>query len=142
MSGKSIIGRKYSAVMKSVATISISQYLRLNSLYLPANRFNEQLNQYPRVIVSARGELATSQTQAAMEDNSSDNQKVQGLVTLSAQEPPQLSVNHQKSEPLADLLAFLETQSQTATPVLIVAETAGRREILIELFKGKIETKA
>ena len=111
-------------------------------LYLPANRFNEQLNQYPRVIVSARGELATSQTQAAMEDNSSDNQKVQGLVTLSAQEPPQLSVNHQKSEPLADLLAFLETQNQTATPVLIVAETAGRREILIELFKGKIETKA
>lgn len=111
-------------------------------LYLPANRFNEQLNQYPRVIVSARSELATSQIQAAMEDSSSDNQKVQGLVTLSAQEPPQLSVNHQKSEPLADLLAFLELQSQTATPVLIVAETAGRREILIELFKGKIETKA
>ena len=29
-----------------------------------------------------------------------------------------------------------------ATPVLIVAETAGRREILIELFKGKIDIKA
>jgi len=111
-------------------------------LYLPANRFNEQLNHYPRVIVSARGELVTDQTHEAAQDSSSDSQKMQGLVTLSAKEPPQLSVNHQKAEPLADLLAFLETQNQTATPVLIVAETAGRREILIELFKGKIKTKA
>ena len=68
--------------------------------------------------------------------------KKQGLVTLSAQEPPQLPVNHQKAEPLSELLAFLELQAQTATPVLIVAETAGRREILIELFKGKIDVKA
>ena len=68
--------------------------------------------------------------------------KQQGLVTLSAQEPPQLTVNHQKAEPLTQLLEFLALQAQTATPVLIVAETAGRREILIELFKGKIDIKA
>ena len=114
-------------------------------LYLPANHFNEQLNKYPRVLVSARTELATSQASTTVDDpslnNSLDN-SMQGLVTLNAQEPPQLSVNHQKAEPLADLLEFLETQHQTATPVLIVAETAGRREILIELFKGKIDIKA
>lgn len=96
-------------------------------LYLLSNTLNEYLNHYPRVILSDRTELAVATSQ------------LQGLVTLSAQVPPQLSVNHQKAEPLAELLDFLHLQAQTATPVLIVAETAGRREILIELFKGKIE---
>ena len=110
-------------------------------LYMPANLFNEQLNNYPRVIVSARNEL-TVNDRGDKADSAKDSNIMQGLVTLSAQEPPQLSVNHQKTEPLADLLAFLELQIQTDTPVLIVAETAGRREILIELFKGKIDIKA
>ncbi|MGO2018590.1 transcription-repair coupling factor [Psychrobacter sp.] len=97
-------------------------------LYLLSNTLNEQLNHYPRVILSARDEVVTN--------------KQQGVVTLTAQEPPQLAVNHQKAEPLTELLDFLERQAQTATPVLIVAETAGRREILTELFKGKIDIKA
>ena len=94
-------------------------------LYLPSNTLNEHLNHYPRVILSERDELVSSQQQ--------------GLVTLRAQVPPQLFVNHQHAEPLTALLDFLQLQAETATPVLIVAETAGRREILIELFKGKIE---
>ena len=130
-------------------------------LYLLSNTLNEQLNNYPRVILSARTELATM-TDVAVIDNSlkSDSiskpkselehelatqatlSKQQGLVTLNALEPPQLAVNHQKAEPLAALLEFLTLQAQTGTPVLIVAETAGRREILIELFKGKIDIKA
>ena len=110
-------------------------------LYMPANLFNEQLNNYPRVIVSARNELTVNH-RVDKADSAKDANIMQGLVTLSAQEPPQLSVNHQKTEPLADLLTFLELQIQTNTPVLIVAETAGRREILIELFKGKIDIKA
>ncbi|MGO1375030.1 transcription-repair coupling factor [Psychrobacter sp. AOP7-D1-15] len=97
-------------------------------LYLLSNTLNENLNHYPRVVLSVRDEVVQS--------------KQQGLVTISAQKPPQLAVNHQKAEPLTELLDFLETQVQTATPVLIVAETAGRREILIELFKGKIDIKA
>ena len=124
-------------------------------LYLLANTLNEHLNHYPRVILSARDELATMTDVAAI--NSDDVtlapeqqpkkqqqtlKKQQGLVTLSAQEPPQLPVNHQKAEPLTELLAFLDLQAQTSTPVLVVAETAGRREILIELFKGKIDVKA
>ena len=99
-------------------------------LYLLSNALNEHLNHYPRVILSERNELA-------IEDN-----QTQGLVTLSAQAAPQLPVNHQKAEPLAELLDFLQLQAQTDTPVLIVAETAGRREILIELFKGKIDITA
>ena len=109
-------------------------------LYLLSNTLNEHLNHYPRVILSAH------ETRAAIDNDASSTAQTdssrQGLVTLKAQQPPQLAVNHQKAEPLADLLEFLLQQAQTATPVLIVAETAGRREILIELFKGKIDTKA
>ena len=103
-------------------------------LYLLSNVLNEQLKRFPRVILSARNELTAHDDSADM----SDSKKQKGVVTLSAEHPPQLSVNHQKAEPLTALLAFLEHQAQTDTPVLIVAETAGRREILIELFKGKI----
>ncbi|WLP95417.1 transcription-repair coupling factor [Psychrobacter sp. M13] len=121
-------------------------------LYLLSNTLNEQLNNYPRVILSADAKLATMSDVAAIDDVTTiDNDSLQldsnvhkqkGLVTLSAEEPPQLAVNHQKSEPLAALLDFLSLQGQTNTPVLIVAETAGRREILIELFKGKIDITA
>ncbi|WP_413520304.1 transcription-repair coupling factor [Psychrobacter glacincola] len=124
-------------------------------LYLRSNILNEHLNHYPRVILSARDELLEMNDGNAIDDSVLESQvlaaqpsldftqhKQQGLVTLSAQKPPQLSVNHQKAEPLTELLAFLEIQAQTATPVLVVAETAGRREILIELFKGKIDIKA
>ncbi|MBH0064981.1 transcription-repair coupling factor [Psychrobacter sp. SZ93C1] len=115
-------------------------------LYLLSNKLNEHLNDYPRVILSARDELALM-TDVADVDNEDSllepaSNKPQGLVRLSAQSPPQLAVNHQKSEPLAELLEFLEIQEKTSTPVLIVAETAGRREILIELFKGKVDIKA
>ena len=125
-------------------------------LYLRSNILNEHLNHYPRVILSARDELLAMNDGNAIDNSVLENQlqsamqpsldftqhKQQGLVTLSAQAPPQLAVNHQKAEPLTALLEFLELQAQTATPVLIVAETAGRREILIELFKGKIDIKA
>ncbi|MEK6219987.1 MAG: transcription-repair coupling factor [Psychrobacter cryohalolentis] len=125
-------------------------------LYLLSNTLNEHLNHYPRVILSARNELSTMNDASAIDETvlesplqlseqpqlDSVQNKQRGLVTLSAQEPPQLAVNHQKAEPLTELLAFLELQAQTETPVLIVSETAGRREILIELFKGKIEIKA
>lgn len=125
-------------------------------LYLLSNTLNEQLNKYPRVILSARTELATMTDVVAIENDTLEAEpesktksvsqlvpsKHQGLVVLSAQVPPQLAVNHQKAEPLAALLEFLTLQAQTGTPVLIVAETAGRREILIELFKGKIDITA
>ena len=119
-------------------------------LYLLSNTLNEHLNRYPRVILSARNELVQMTDVASIDNESSESEppsaltvnKQQGLVTLNVQPPPQLAVNHQKSEPLAELLAFLGLQAQAATPVLIVAETAGRREILIELFKGKIDITA
>ncbi|NVK39715.1 MAG: transcription-repair coupling factor [Oceanospirillaceae bacterium] len=46
-------------------------------------------------------------------------------------EPPELPVNAQASQPLAALLAFLDSHDE---PVLFCAESAGRRESLLELF--------
>lgn len=116
-------------------------------LYLLSNTFNEYLNHYPRMILSARDGLVTMNDSDVTDKANKLLEPVvstqkQGVVTLSAQEPPQLAVNHQKAEPLTELLDFLSVQAQTSTPVLVVAETAGRREILIELFKGKIDVKA
>ncbi len=96
-------------------------------LYLPSSSLNEYLNGYPRVILGADDKMVEAKEGA------------QGLVTLPALPPPELPVNHQKAEPLAALLDFLA--ENTSAPILIVAETAGRREILTELFKGKIDTK-
>lgn len=104
-------------------------------LYLPAHSLNEHLNTYPRVILSQR----SSDNVAGDEANSLPA----GWIAIQAKTPPALPVSHQKAEPLADLLAFLtnETLHQGA-PILIVAETPGRREILLELFKGKIDVTA
>lgn len=103
-------------------------------LYLPANVLNENLNRYPRVILGAQApDRVAGESSAALPE---------GWVTLNAHEPPALPVSHQKAEPLADLLAFITDESQhQGAPILIVAETPGRREILLELFKGKIQVQ-
>ena len=45
---------------------------------------------------------------------------------------PDLTVDHKLAEPLQRLIAFRE---QFVKPILLVAETAGRREILSELLQ-------
>ena len=85
-------------------------------LYLPANVFFEQLKKYPQIVFGAvNGCNAFEKAQ---------------LHTV-----PNLPINHQKSEPLGELLAFVQ---KTVEPILLVAESAGRREILLELLKGKL----
>ncbi|WP_019672665.1 transcription-repair coupling factor [Psychrobacter lutiphocae] len=114
-----------------------------NLLYLSSNELNQKLNAYPRVVLS-------------QQDLSADDSNQSGKVHLPAVLPPELPVSHQKAEPLLALLDYassqwgevdaeqsLSAQIQTKTqrPILIVAETAGRREILLELFKGKIQVQ-
>lgn len=103
-------------------------------LYLPSNTLNGYLNAYPRVILSANSpDTVAGDTAATLPE---------GWVTLNAKAPPALPVSHQKTEPLADLLAFLTNpEAHQDAPILIVAETPGRREILLELFKGKIQVQ-
>jgi transcription-repair coupling factor (superfamily II helicase) len=67
-------------------------------------------------------------------NNSQDSQpqlppanKQQGFCDVSALEPPQLSVNHQKAELLTELLIFSATSANGDTSINRAAETAGRR---------------
>ncbi len=99
-------------------------------LYLANNRLNEQINQYPRVYFSTNALQGGSSTSHVFIDD----------ILL----PPELPVSHQQKEPLENLLNFIHNHStgnntQNSTPILIVAETAGRREILLDLLKDKLE---
>lgn len=49
-----------------------------------------------------------------------------------------LPINHQKNEPLQALLDFIDSCDE---PILLTAESASRREILLELLKGKVGTR-
>lgn len=110
-------------------------------LYLPSNETNEKLKAYSRIILSQNDLQASDNSQT-------------GKVRLPAVTPPDLPVSHQKAEPLLELLNYAEghwgdqeaeseqvIDKPVPRPILIVAETAGRREILLELFRGKINVK-
>ncbi|MDO5650892.1 MAG: transcription-repair coupling factor [Moraxella sp.] len=84
-------------------------------LYLPMNELFERLKNYPRAVFAKAGEPC--------------------FVDLSSQALPELPINHQKSEPLENLLAFVGSGNHRT---LIVAESAGRREIILELLKGRL----
>ncbi|MDO4449390.1 MAG: transcription-repair coupling factor [Moraxella sp.] len=63
-----------------------------------------------------------------------------GFVDVLSLSPPSLAVNHQLAEPLQLLLDFIYDEAETKS-ILLVAESAGRREILLELLKGKINVE-
>ncbi|ELA08512.1 transcription-repair coupling factor [Moraxella macacae 0408225] len=92
-------------------------------LYLTPQIFYEHLQDFAKIIVS---ETAVA--------------KRAGAINAAFSELPILTVNHKFTEPLQHLLDFLAKQQK---PVLIVAETAGRREILTELLQSRaLQNKA
>ena len=60
-----------------------------------------------------------------------------GRYNLDSATPPELTINAQHSQPLANLEAFLK---ETSERILFCAESAGRREALLELL-GRISLK-
>lgn len=100
-------------------------------LFLPNNEFHQALKSYARIVID------TSQ-QAAIEQADYAQSGQPKLGDMQIVPPPTLLINHQAAEPLVELLDFIKT-NQAAT--LIVAESAGRREIILELLKGKIDTE-
>ncbi len=88
-------------------------------LYLPSNEFFAKLKAYPRAVFGVKDGQAP-------------------FTNAHIQTPPLLSIDHKKSEPLSALLDFIK-QSQKS--VLITPETAGRREIILELLAGKIDAQ-
>lgn len=55
-----------------------------------------------------------------------------GRFNFATETPPELTINNKLAQPLEKLKEFLSSYDH---PVLFAAETAGRREVLIELFK-------
>ena len=92
-------------------------------LYLAAHIFNEKIAQYPRIITS---------------EQPIDETKV-GAINAMVDTPTDLTVDHKLAEPLQRLVVFRE---QFAKPILLVAETAGRREILSELLQKRFNLQS
>ncbi len=91
-------------------------------LYLAEHIFNEKIAQYPRIITSEQ----------PIEESV-------GAVNALTQMPPDLTVDHKLAEPLQRLIAF---RAQFERPILLVAETAGRREILSELLQKRFSLQS
>ena len=88
-------------------------------LYLPSNEFFQALKAYPRAVFG------------------DDREDVLTLFDhISTHAVPNLPINHQKDEPLDEFLDFVRVCDE---PILLVCESAGRREIILELLKGKLD---
>lgn len=94
-----------------------------DSLYLAEHIFSEKIATFQRIIAS---ETALTETQLAKAS----------AINAQTSPPPNLAVDHKLAEPLQHLLDFL---AESNLPTLIVAETAGRREILTELLQKKLQ---
>lgn len=91
-------------------------------LFIEKNELLQYLNQYPRLIVNF---------------SNFDDDKA-GTVNLTALAPPILTVKPRDEQPFLALKQFIQQQQQ---PILVVAESAGRRESLKEGLKlGDIPT--
>lgn len=101
-------------------------------LYLPEDRLNHKLKQFSRIVLQKGDEENGDQIKST--------KAAKYAVQLRVEDPPNLPVNHRDSEPLQALLDFVKAQS--STPILLVAETAGRREVLLELLKNKLRIKS
>lgn len=85
-------------------------------LFLNCHQLLQRMNQYPRMIIG----------QDAAPDRA-------GAVQLNGLQPPQLTVEHKLSDPFQAVKQFI--QQHQNTPILLVAESAGRRESLKESLK-------
>ncbi|MGI9279398.1 MAG: transcription-repair coupling factor [Endozoicomonas sp.] len=79
---------------------------------MPSEEINRALKQYPRIVLSA-GRVETS-----------------GSFNLDHQPLPELTLNARADHPLQPLEALIESGSR----ILLVAESAGRREVLLEML--------
>lgn len=96
--------------------------LEPDQLYLVEDVFNQRIASYFRILIS--------------EEPISENRA--GALNTQAKTPPILTINHRLSEPLQLLLDFMQSCTK---PILLVAETPGRREVVKELLKGKVQVQ-
>ncbi|MDO4222999.1 MAG: transcription-repair coupling factor [Acinetobacter sp.] len=87
-----------------------------NVLFIEKNQLLQRFNQYARLVVSFN-DVDTTQA---------------GAFNLTALPPLNLAINIKQDDPFATLKSFIQTAKQ---PILLVAESAGRRENLKEALK-------
>ena len=87
-------------------------------LFLPQDEFFGRINAFA-IMVFGEHERAVSP-----------------FLGLSNTPVPTLGVHHKDPEPLSELLDFVASCTE---PILLVAETQGRQEMLLDLFGGKID---
>lgn len=89
-------------------------------LFLPKPDFFAKLKDYPKILV---------------QEKHSHAKQVNAFLYAQSEKLPDVSVNHQKASPLENLTTFI---AGCQKPILLVAESKGRREILKELLQDKI----
>jgi len=89
-----------------------------NEIFLEVNELYGHLKNFPRITVTA--------------DSISEQA---GQINLPVIEPPTLPVNHKADNPLASLESYLLEKQNCGHRVLFCAESAGRRESLLELLQ-------
>lgn len=85
------------------------------SLFIPSNQLFAELNRFTQI-----------QLQSQVDPENSHH------IHFTTQMPPRFIIDHKTTRPFAELELFLQN---TDARVLLCAETAGRREILLDLFK-------
>lgn len=90
-------------------------------LFLPSEEFFAKLKDYPKVLLQTQNNHA---------------HQVNAFLDAQSLALPDILINHQQAEPLEKFLTFVKTCQK---PVLLVAESRGRREILRELLQDKIK---
>ena len=92
-------------------------------LFLMPNHVLQALNQFPRILASAEAFEAKA-----------------GVLNLAAEQPPKLAVDPKKQQPFEAVKHYVD---QAKHPILLVAESAGRRETLKDALRavlGEIQT--
>lgn len=92
-------------------------------LYLPSNEFFGKLKAYPKMVF------------VQDEPNALSIDALPIFAQFAPKPVPSLPIHHQKHEPLSDFLDFVANCHES---VLLACESAGRREIILELLKGKL----
>ena len=85
-------------------------------LFVQPNQLLQALNQFPRIIASAEPFESKA-----------------GVLNLAAELPPKLAVDAKKEQPFAAVKHYID---QAQHPVLLVAESAGRRETLKDALRA------
>ncbi|WP_227713182.1 transcription-repair coupling factor [Moraxella sp. K1664] len=117
-------------------------------LYLPSNEFFQALKTYPRAVFQQPFVMSLSNHDGfpppagmAQGERKTANGNKENPLSLfrqfTAHTVPNLPINHQKDKPLGEFLDFVGACDE---PILLVCESAGRREIILELLKGKLDS--